>query len=96
MSNLETIYLEDGKYEIENSNGLLTFRRNGKAWEAANDLKYSKVVLLLVQEVLNLQKQLQNKQYIIDNLMLEYCPDEMTPDQIVEWGKHQVAHKGDI
>lgn len=25
----------------------------------------------------------------IDELMLEYCPDEMTPEQIEEWGKHQ-------
>lgn len=25
----------------------------------------------------------------IDALMLEYCPDEMTPEQIENWGKHQ-------
>lgn len=25
----------------------------------------------------------------IDALMLEYCPDEMTPGQVEEWGKHQ-------
>lgn len=25
----------------------------------------------------------------IDRLMLEYCPDEMTPEQIAEWGRHQ-------
>lgn len=29
----------------------------------------------------------------IDALMLEHCPDEMTVEQRVEWGKHQVpAH----
>lgn len=27
----------------------------------------------------------------IDSLMLEYCPDEMTPEQIENWGKHQKA-----
>ena len=27
----------------------------------------------------------------IDRLMLEYCPDEMTPEQVVEWENHQVA-----
>jgi len=27
----------------------------------------------------------------IDRLMLEYCPDEMTPEQIENWGKHQRA-----
>jgi len=26
----------------------------------------------------------------VDSLMLEYCPDEMTPEQVAEWGKHQV------
>ncbi len=25
----------------------------------------------------------------LDALMLEYCPDEMTPEQIEEWGKNQ-------
>jgi len=25
----------------------------------------------------------------IDALMLEYCPDEMTPEQLENWGKHQ-------
>ncbi len=25
----------------------------------------------------------------IDALMLEYCPDEMTPEQVENWGKHQ-------
>ena len=25
----------------------------------------------------------------IDSLMFEYCPDEMTPEQISEWGKWQ-------
>lgn len=31
----------------------------------------------------------------IDALMLEYCPDEMTPEQIANWERHQVpAPKG--
>lgn len=25
----------------------------------------------------------------IDALMLEYCPDEMTPEQLENWGNHQ-------
>lgn len=29
------------------------------------------------------------KQAKIDALMLEYCPDEMTPEQVVEWGENQ-------
>lgn len=27
----------------------------------------------------------------IDALMLEYCPDEMTPEQLAEWQRHQVV-----
>lgn len=27
----------------------------------------------------------------IDALMLEYCPKEMTPEQITNWGNHQCA-----
>ena len=26
----------------------------------------------------------------IDELMLEYCPDEMTPEQLDEWARHQI------
>ena len=29
------------------------------------------------------------KQARIDALMLEYCPDEMTPEQVDEWARHQ-------
>jgi hypothetical protein len=29
----------------------------------------------------------------IDELMLEYCPDDMTPDQMAEWERHQVLVK---
>lgn len=31
-----------------------------------------------------------SKQAKIDALMLEYCPDEMTPEQLEEWGRNQV------
>ena len=29
----------------------------------------------------------------IDALMLEYCPEEMTPEQMEGWGKHQVVYE---
>lgn len=34
------------------------------------------------------------KQAKIDWLMLEFCPDEMTPAQIEEWGRHQKPAPG--
>lgn len=37
-----------------------------------------------------LQRELAHKQAIIDRLMLEFCPDEMTPEQMANWEKHQV------
>lgn len=30
----------------------------------------------------------------IDRLMLEYCPDEMTKEQLLKWAKHQRVVKG--
>lgn len=35
------------------------------------------------------RRELDAKQAKIDELMMEYCPDEMTEDQLVEWAKHQ-------
>ncbi len=37
----------------------------------------------------SLRQQLAAAQAKIDELMLEHCPDEMTPEQIAEWAKHQ-------
>ena len=31
-----------------------------------------------------------SKQAQIDRLMMEYCPDEMTEEQVNEWKKHQI------
>lgn len=36
-----------------------------------------------------LADELEASQAEIDRLMLEFCPDEMTPEQLEEWGKHQ-------
>ena len=57
----------------------------------------SKQLTALRAEVATLKEQLaaavkdaNSKQARIDELMLEYCPDEMMPEQIEEWAKHQV------
>lgn len=44
-----------------------------------------------VEEYRQLERELASKQAEIDALMIEYCPDEMTPEQLEEWGKHQLA-----
>ncbi len=38
-----------------------------------------------------LRKEANAKQAKIDELMLEYCPEDMTKEQLQEWGKHQVS-----
>lgn len=38
-----------------------------------------------------LEREVSGKQAVIDRLMMEHCPDEMTPEQIDEWKRHQVA-----
>jgi len=35
------------------------------------------------------QRRIDALQYKIDTLMLEYCPDEMTVDQKLDWASHQ-------
>jgi hypothetical protein len=40
------------------------------------------------------EKQRDELQAKVDSLMLEYCPEEMTPEQIENWGKHQVIGEG--
>ena len=34
--------------------------------------------------------ELEHRQFLIDSLMLEYCPDEMSEEQQENWAKNQV------
>ena len=36
-----------------------------------------------------LEKEKDHLQFLLDSVMLEYCPDEMTEEQIENWSKHQ-------
>ncbi len=36
-----------------------------------------------------LMAELDAQQAKIDALMLEFCPEDMTPEQLAEWGRHQ-------
>ena len=46
-----------------------------------------------VSEIARLVKLNRHLQARIDQLMLEYCPDEITPEQITNWQAHQVRSK---
>ena len=45
---------------------------------------------LCEQRIKELEAQLADKQFRIDSLMLEFCPKEMSKEQLDNWGKHQV------
>lgn len=45
----------------------------------------------LYEAALNQARTIRAKQAEIDRLMWEYCPSEMTPEQIAEWERHQAA-----
>ena len=40
-----------------------------------------------------LAREVESKQAKIDALMLEYCPEEMTPEQMEEWAAHQAVYE---
>ena len=43
----------------------------------------------LITEIEKQQNQIDRQQAKIDSLMLEYCPTEMTKEQLESWGEHQ-------
>jgi hypothetical protein len=43
----------------------------------------------LESDVKVLEAERDNLQATIDELMLEYCPDDMTDEQLENWGNHQ-------
>lgn len=51
------------------------------------------VVLSLIERAEKAEADAKFKQAIIDRLMLEYCPAEMTAKQMAEYEKHQVRIK---
>lgn len=46
-------------------------------------------VVALADFARQLEREVGAKQAQIDRLLLEFCPDEMTPEQTAEWAKHQ-------
>ena len=44
---------------------------------------------VFLEQISKQGRRINHLQAKIDQLMLEYCPEEMTEEQIAEWGKHQ-------
>lgn len=53
------------------------------------DATVADAIFALADRVEAVERDAASKQARIDALMLEYCPDEMTPDQREEWARHQ-------
>lgn len=51
------------------------------------------LLFLYVKLVKELEKESEARQCKIDSLMLEYCPNDMTEEQIKNWEKHQIKVK---
>lgn len=47
-------------------------------------------------ELFKLQKDYESKQAELDSVMLEYCPDEMSKEQMANWEAHQVPMKDNV
>ena len=74
---------------MENINQLRAWKNQAdKAGLDINDEEYN-VVLRLLNHALEARDKIESMQARIDELMLEYCPDEMTQEQIDTWCKRQ-------
>jgi len=58
------------------------YLEEGKSFSDAIKETYTEQISLQERRINHLQAK-------IDELMLEYCPDEMTEEQMENWGKHQ-------
>lgn len=48
----------------------------------------------LYYQIAELERLAAHRQFLIDSLMLEYCPDEMTEEQVANYEKHQTKAIG--
>lgn len=60
-----------------------------------SDVTNENIIDQMQREIDALEAKLDHKQFIIDSLMLEYCPDGMTTEQWDERARHQVPAEGD-
>lgn len=72
-------------------NGIDTMEvhRNG-IW-AYDIMPNERLIKALVQRVVNLEDASNDLQAKLDSLMLEYCPNDMSEEQLDEWARHQVV-----
>ncbi len=85
----EIARLNELRRSLQAENGDLKQQRNRARLDAEREASKRHAT-----EIARLKDALGEKQARIDSLMLEWCPDEMTPQQIEEWEKAQVSAPG--
>lgn len=85
---LELDYIVDENGTWATKGAALNWYRN-ELTDAKHDIERA------LQSITTLEKELQAKQAEVDRLMLEYCPDQMSVEQIVNWSNHQRALEND-
>lgn len=76
MSNMNDIERRLGSHTLVPEEEYVTIKK-----EDLNDARW---------EIIELRKETGHKQAVIDRLMWEFCPDEMTEEQIEKWASRQV------
>ena len=77
---------------MEHINQLRAWKRQAdNAGLDINDEEYN-VLIRLLNHALEAHDKIASLQAKIDELMLEYCPNEMTDDQLHNWAKFQMLY----
>lgn len=54
-------------------------------------MKKNEIIKQQTKTIIKLIKEINYLKSKIDSLMLEFCPEEMTTDQLLEWGNNQIC-----
>lgn len=83
--------IESGKYTYIFEDGRARLLRYGDP--TSRDVVGDKLIYCMAAEISELRQQLAAKQAEVDALMLEYCPGEMSQEQLEEWCRNQLPTK---
>lgn len=88
--------IESLQQELSRKDGTIAIISNALSFAEKQSAEHNSKAQTLENENRRLKLDLEEarresecRQSKIDSLMLEYCPDEMTPEQVAEWGRHQ-------
>jgi len=89
MSKLTVTEGKNNNYIIQKDDWAYGQRRGLDSATESPLREHEEVIIDLCAELLKLQIERDDLQFKLDNLMLEYCPEEMADEQVKEWGDNQ-------